>query len=67
MVGASIREARLGFSTDSLRLCCATSALPPLGLSDFDPRILAYVFLRNERDPHAPTRMNREQPAEFGE
>jgi hypothetical protein len=31
-------------STDSLRLCCATSALPPLGLSDFDLRILAYEF-----------------------
>jgi hypothetical protein len=54
-------------STESLSLCCATSALPPLGLSDFDLWILAYVFLGNERDSHAPTRTNREHPAEFGE
>ena len=40
--------------------CCklATSALS---------WIVGYEFLRNERDPYAPTRMNREHPAEFGE
>ena len=45
----------------------AASALSPLGLSDFDLWILGYEFLGHERDPHAPTRMSREHPAEFGE
>jgi hypothetical protein len=58
--------AGLGFG-DRQPALVATSALPPLGLSDFDLWILCYEFLRNERDSHAPTRMNSEHPAEFGE
>ena len=64
--GASPIGRPLGFG-DRQPAPVAASALSPLGLADFDPWILGYEFLGNERDSHAPTRMNREHPAEFGE
>src|SRR5271165_4161287 len=43
------------------------SPLPRMRLAHLDGRVLGDEFLGNERDPHAPSGMHAEQPAELPE